>query len=81
MKPITLKISLRDGNELISAEETITFDSESSSMDERKKSVKLRLQARVYDNKKEYDLVIRNSDDTEYDRIPLLIDIAFIDDF
>jgi hypothetical protein len=50
-------------------------------MDERKKSVRLRLQARVYDTKKEYDLVIRNSDDTEYDRIPLLIDIAFIDDF
>jgi uncharacterized protein (TIGR02687 family) len=81
MKPRTLKISLRDGNELISAEEIITFDSDSSSMDERKKSVKLRLQAREYDNKKEYYLILRNSDDTEYDRIPLIIDIAFIDDF
>ncbi len=81
MKPRTLKISLRDGNELISAEEIFTFDSDSSSMDERKKSVKLRLQAREYDNKKEYDLILRNSDDTEYDRIPLIIDIAFIDDF
>ena len=81
MKPRTLKISLRDGNELISAEEIITFDSDSSSMDERKKSVKLRLQAREYDNKKEYYLIFRNSDDTEYDRIPLIIDIAFIDDF
>ncbi len=81
MKARTLKISLRDGNELISGEQIITFDSESSSMDERKKSVKLRLQAREYDTKKEYDLVVRNSDDTEYDRIPLLIDIAFIDDF
>lgn len=81
MKPRTLKVSLRDGNELISAEEIFTFDSDSSSMDERKKSVKLRLQAREYDNKKEYDLILRNSDDTEYDRIPLIIDIAFIDDF
>ena len=34
---ITLKVSLRDGNDLISNEETITFDSQSSSMDDRQK--------------------------------------------
>jgi len=81
MKPITLKVSLRDGNELISNEETVTFDSGSSSMDERQKSVKLALKTGSYDNKKEYYLVLRNIDDTEYDRIPLIIDIAFANDF
>jgi hypothetical protein len=81
MKHRTLKISLRDGNDLISAEETITFDSDSASLDERKKSVKLRLYATTYDTKKEYHLILRNRDDTEYDRIPLFIDITFVDDF
>ncbi len=51
------------------------------SMDERKKSVKLRLYAKTYDNKKEYHLILRKRDDTEYDRISLFIDIAFVDDF
>ena len=81
MKPITLKVSLRDKNDLISNEEIVTFDSSSSSMDERRKSVKLTLMAGSYDNKKEYYLVLRNIDDTEYDRIPLIIDIAFANDF
>lgn len=80
-KPITLKISLRDKNDLISNEETVTFDSTSSSMEERQKSVKLTLMAGSYDNKKEYSLIMRNTDDTEYDRIPLIIDIAFANDF
>jgi hypothetical protein len=81
MKPITLKVSLRDKNELISNEETVTFDSSSSSVDERQKSVKLTLKTGSYDNKKEYYLVMRHTDDTEYDRIPIIIDIAFANDF
>ena len=82
MKPRTLKISLRDGNDLISSENTITFDSSSSSMDERKKMVKLPLKSGVFDNKKEYSLVLRNAEDeTEYERLPLMIDIAFANDF
>jgi len=81
MKPITLKVSLRDEKELISNEEIVTFASTSSSMDERQKSVKLALKTGSYDNKKEYYLVLRNIDDTEYDRIPTIIDIAFANDF
>lgn len=82
MKPRTLKISLRDGNELISSEETITFDSSSSSMDDRRKAVKLGLKSGPFDNKKEYALVLRNAEDeTEYERLPLMIDIAFANDF
>ena len=41
VQPRSLLISLREGTELISNEETVTFDSRSSSMDERKKSVSL----------------------------------------
>ncbi len=81
MKPRTLKISLRDGNELVSNEETVTFDSESSSMDDRQKSVRLVLKSGTYDNKKEYFLTIRNIDDTEFDSFPVYIDIAFANDF
>ncbi|SLM29866.1 PglZ domain protein [Desulfamplus magnetovallimortis] len=82
MKARILKISLRDGNNRISSEETITFDSSSSSMEDRKKAVKLPLQSRPFDNKKEYALVLRNAEDeTEYDRVPIKIDIAFANDF
>ena len=81
MKPLTLKISLRDGNDLISNEETVTFDSTSSSLDERQKTVKLVLKTASYDNKKEYALVMRNMDDTEYERMPVYIDIAIANDF
>ncbi|MCD6185955.1 MAG: BREX-1 system phosphatase PglZ type A, partial [Deltaproteobacteria bacterium] len=81
MKPRTLKVSLRDGSDLISNEETVTFDNSSSSMNERQKSVKLILKTGSYDNKKEYYLVMRNMDDTEYNSLSMIIDIAFANDF
>jgi len=81
MKPRTLKVSLRDGSDLISNEETVTFDNSSSSMNERQKFVKLILKTGSYDNKKEYYLVMRNMDDTEYSSLSMIIDIAFANDF
>ncbi|HUT43265.1 MAG TPA: hypothetical protein VMW95_02920, partial [Desulfobacterales bacterium] len=82
-KAKTLKISIRDGNDLISDEKLLTFDSASSSIDNRKKSVSLTLiTGQQFDNKKEYHLVLRNADDdTEHDRLSLIIDIAFASDF
>ena len=78
----SLLISLRDGPELISNEEMVTFDSASSSMDERKKSVSLTLKAIPYDSKKEYHLVLRDAESLiEYDRTPVFIDLAFTKDF
>ena len=50
-------------------------------MEERQKTVKLTLKTGSYDNKKTYSLVLRNIDDTEYDRMPIIIDIAFANDF
>ncbi len=82
MKPLVLRVSLRDGNELISNEEVVTFDSSSASMDERKKSVKLILKGMQFDSKKEYYLVLRDQqDDIEHERIPIHIDLAFVKDF
>ena len=82
MQPRTLVISLRDGNDLISNEETVTFDSSSSSIDERKKSIKLKLKAVPFDSKKDYYLVLREAaTDIEYDRLPVIIDLAFTNDF
>ena len=77
-----LKISLRDGNDLISNEETITFDSRSSDVEERTRSVKLNLKSGPFDSTRQYDLVFRHADDdTEYDRVSLYIDLAFARDF
>ena len=82
VQPRTLFISLRDGDELISDEATLTFDSQSSSMEERKKTAKLILKAGQYDKKKEYHLVLRDAETKiEYDRIPVAIDLAFMNEF
>ncbi|HLA26487.1 MAG TPA: BREX-1 system phosphatase PglZ type A [Syntrophales bacterium] len=78
----TLAVSLRDGDELISNEVSLTFDSRSSSMDDRKKSARLMVKAGQYDKKREYALVLRDAETTiEYLRIPMTIDLTFINDF
>lgn len=78
----TLVVSIRDGDTLISNEQTVTFDSGSDSMEERKRPVKLMLKKGSYDNTKEYALVLRDPDtQIEYERIPVSIDLAFMDDF
>lgn len=82
VKPLILNISIRDGEDLVSNEKKVVFDSNSASMDERKTSVKLMLKANQYDNKKEYYLILRDADtEVEYERIPVFIDLAFINDF
>jgi uncharacterized protein (TIGR02687 family) len=80
--PRMLKISLRDGNDLISNEETVTFDSRSSDVEERTRSVKLNLKSGPFDSTRQYGLVLRHADDdTEYDRVSIYIDLAFARDF
>lgn len=80
--PRILKISLRDGNELISNEETVTFDSRTAVVEERTRTVKLNLKSGPFDRHRQYDLVLRHADDdTEYERLPLVIDLAFARDF
>ena len=82
MTPRTLVVSLRDGELLISTEEMVTFNSSSDSMEERKRSLTLRLKKGSYDNKREYFLVFRDpGTQIEYERIPMTIDLAFMNDF
>jgi uncharacterized protein (TIGR02687 family) len=78
----SLVISIRDGDKLISDEVTATFDSASDAMEERTRSVKLMLKKGTYDNTKEYGLILRDpTTQIEYERIPVYIDLAFMNDF
>lgn len=82
--PRTLQISLRDDKgDLISNEQTVTFDSSSSSMDDRRKNIQLTLRAGSYDRAKNYYLVAIDNDAVvkEFLRMPITIDIAFSSDF
>ncbi len=80
--PRILSISIRDGINLISNEETVTFDSSSSSIDDRKKKVRLLLKAGEYDKKKEYALVLQDPETKiEYERIAIQIDLAISSEF
>lgn len=78
----SVTVSLQDGETAISNIQTVTFDSTSASMDERKKSIILTLQAGNYDSKKDYFLVVRDVDSrVELHRMPMKIDLALANDF
>lgn len=82
--PRTLQISLRDDKgEIISNEQTVTFDGASNSMDERRKNIQLTLRAGKYDRNQNYYLVAMDNDSVvkEFMRLPITIDIAFSSDF
>lgn len=82
VKPITLKVAVFEGEEPVTNIETVTFDSPSSNMDERKKSVTLTLRDRQYNKKNKYRLVLRDADsDIEQQSVDVIIDRAFTDDF
>ncbi len=80
--PLTVSISLRDGEQAISNEQIVTFDSTAATLDERRKHVMLTLQAGQYDTGKDYYLVLRDVDlKVEVMRHPVRIDLAFSNDF
>jgi uncharacterized protein (TIGR02687 family) len=82
VKPITLRIAVYDGDAAVSNLETVTFDSTSGNMDERRKWVSLVLKDGVYDKKKNYHLVLRDAEtDQEHPRVEVIIDRAFNNDF
>jgi hypothetical protein len=82
VKPITLKIGVFDGPEPVTNVETVTFDSTSPNMEERRKWVTLTLTERQYDKKKPYRLVLRDADTgIEQQSVDVTIDKAFTDDF
>jgi uncharacterized protein (TIGR02687 family) len=80
--PRTLKISLRDGDKLISDEATVTFDSASSVLAERIKQIVLTVLSGAYDRHKDYYLVGRDAaTSVEVLRVAYRIDLAFSNDF
>ena len=80
--PVTVTVSLRDGEAFVSNEVTLTFNSDSDNMDERKRIAKIMLKKGTYDKKKEYHLVVRDAEtQIELDRITFAIDLAIMNDF
>jgi hypothetical protein len=80
--PRALVISLRDGDQPISNEQTITFDSSSQLLDERKRSLLLTVLSGSYDRNKDYYLVARDAaTKVEVLRAPVKVDLAFSNDF
>ena len=81
-KAVTLKIAVYEGDEPVTSIEAVTFDSPSSNLDERQKSVILTLQDRPYDKRTPYRLVLRDADTgIEQASLAVIIDRAIIDDF
>ena len=80
--PRTVLISIRDGETLISDEQSLSFDSESQLMDERKRSVILTILTGSYDRNHDHLLIARDAQTkVEVLRLPLKVDLAFTNDF
>ena len=78
----TVSISVRDGEQLVSGEQTLSFDSASQSMEERKRAVILTVLAGSYDRNKDYYLTARDiQSKIEVLRLPVRIDLSFSNDF
>jgi len=81
-KPITLRAAIYDGVHPVTSVESITFDSASDSIEERKKSLRLELRTGTYDKTTPYRLVLRDIEsDAEVQSVPVVIDRSFDDDF
>ena len=81
-KAVTVKAAVYDGDEPVTNIETVTFDSTSGNMDDRKKWVSFTLLTQEYDKRKDYHLVLRDADtQVEIQRISVTIDRAFTNDF
>ena len=82
VKAVTLKIAVYEGDEPVTTIEAVTFDSTSSNLDERQKSVILTLRDRPYDKRTPYRLVLRDADTgIEQESLDIIIDRAITDDF
>ena len=71
----------KDGK-TVSSRETIKFDSQSQSMDERSRDVRLKLIGSQFERHASYSLVLENTEtQTRYNQYAVTIDLAFQDDF
>jgi len=82
VKSTKLKVAIYEGNEAVTNIETLTFESSSDKIEERKKTITLVLQEREYSKKTKYRLVLRDAETgVEQESIDVVIDRAFSDDF
>lgn len=82
VKSVMLKVAVYEEEEPITNIETVTFDSASDKMDDRRKWINLVLQDREYNKKTLYRLVLRDAETgIEQQSLPIIIDRAFTDDF
>jgi uncharacterized protein (TIGR02687 family) len=80
--PRTVLVSLRDGQELVSDEVSLTLDSPSASLNDRVRSVFLTVRSGSYDRHRDHFLVARDAvSKIEVLRMPMRIDLAFSNDF
>tara|TARA_R110002072_G_scaffold66954_3_gene164589 strand:+ start:2509 stop:5127 length:2619 start_codon:yes stop_codon:yes gene_type:complete len=80
--PITLRAAVYEGEQAVTSVETVTFDSASDSIEERKRSIRLELRAGEFDKSTNYQLVLRDADTgAEVQTVPVVIDRSFDDDF
>ena len=81
-KPITLRAAIYEADQAVTSIETITFESASGNLDDRKKSLRFELRTGTYDKNTAYRLVLRDMDnDAEVLSQPVVIDRSFDDDF
>ena len=81
-RPITLRAAVFDGARAVTSVETVTFDSTSDSIEERKKTIRIELRSGTYDKTTAYRLVLRDVEtDAEVHSVPVVIDRSFDDDF
>jgi len=82
IKPITLKVAIYDGEEPVSNVVSVTFDSSSENLEDRKKWVSLALKDRAYNKKTAYRLVLQDVETgMQQQSVEVMIDRAFSDDF
>ena len=82
VQAVTLKVGVYEGAEAVTDIQTVTFESTSGDMDERKKWINLTLKTREYDKKTPYRLVLRDAETgVELESVEVTIDRAFTDDF
>lgn len=80
--PITLRAAVYDGGTLVTSVDTVTFDSASENMEDRKRSIRLSLSSGPHDKSKPYRLVLRDAEtEAEVSSTPVIIDRSFDDDF
>lgn len=80
--PLTVRAAVYEGPQPVTSVEALTFDSVSSNIDERKKSLRLELRSGTFDKAKAYRLLLRDVEtDAEVQAIPVVIDRSFEDDF